>query len=31
MENELVDPAREGENGTNSESSIDIYTISRVK
>ena len=30
-ENVLVDTAGEGEGGANRESSIDIYTLSRVK
>ena len=31
VENRLVDSVGEGEGGTNCESSIDIYTLSRVK
>ena len=31
VENIFVDTAGEGEGGTNRESSIDIYTLSRVK
>ena len=30
VENGLLDTVREGEGGTNRESSIDIYTLSRV-
>ena len=31
VENRFVDTAGEGEGGANRESSIDIYTLSRVK